>query len=292
MKNSRVLKNIRKQLAVSKFLDHKEYLEAIYQTMKKEMGSYSYTQFAEDLGFAPSNIIYVLIKGQRPLTTKTGHRIADALELRGGERKYWDDLVAYFQSTGAPERETLLEQLVEQKSRTIADSDDLLAQLEYFTEWYHIAIYELSFIPFFNDDPQEIAAQLLPRIRVDQAKKSLSLLEKLGLLVRDQATGRLVPTQARMSTGHEILSMALLRYHQKVLELAKQALMTIAVEEREISATTMAVSAAKMPRIKKELRACRKKIMDLAAEDPEAERVYQLSMQLFPLTRKKRMSNP
>jgi uncharacterized protein (TIGR02147 family) len=70
--------------------------------------------------------------------------------------------------------------------------------------------------------------------------------------------------------------------------LAKQALMTISVEEREISATSMAIAPERMPKIKKEIRNFRKKIMDLAAQDPEPERVYQLSLQLFPMTRKQR----
>jgi uncharacterized protein (TIGR02147 family) len=288
MKQARVLKNVSSKIPVSRFLDYKAYLEAVYQAMKTEMDSYSYMQFAEDLGFARSNVMYLIIKGQRPLTTKTGRKIAEALELKAGERKYFDDLVAYFDSDLAPEREVHLQNMVKQKTRTIAGSDELMAQLEYFTEWYHVAIYEFSFTPHFTDDPQELAAALIPRIRLDQAKKSLALLQKLGLLALDPESKKLKPTQARVATGHEIMSMALVRYHQKILELAKQALMTISVEEREISATSMAIAPERMPRIKKEIRNFRKKIMDLAAQDPEPERVYQLSLQLFPMTRKQR----
>ena len=47
--------------------------------------------------------------------------------------------------------------------------------------------------------------------------------------------------------------------------------MTISVEEREISATSMAIAPERMPKIKKEIRNFRKKIMDLAAQDPEPE---------------------
>ncbi len=288
MKNARVLKNITSKISVTKYLDYKDYLEAVYQAMKHEMTSYSYMQFAEDLGFARSNVMYLIIKGQRPLTNKTGKKIAESLDLKSVERKYWDDLVAYFDSDLAPERETILQHLVKQKTKAISDSDELMDQLEYFTEWYHIAIYEFSFTPHFTDDPQELAASLIPKIRADQAKKSLMLLQKLGLLALNADTKRLQPTQERVSTGHEIMSMALVRYHQKILELAKQALMTISIEEREIIATSMAIAPERLPKIKKEIRALSKKIMDIAAQDPEPERVYQLSIQLFPLTRKQR----
>jgi uncharacterized protein (TIGR02147 family) len=286
MKNARIMRNVTSKILVTKYMDYKEYLEAIYQAMKLEMAAYSYMQFAEDLGFARSNVMYLIIKGQRPLSNKTGRKIAEALELKAVEKKYWDDLVAYFDSDLAAEREKILQNLVKQKTRTISDSDELMAQLEYFTEWYHIAIYEYSFTSHFTDDPQALAAALIPRIRVDQAKKSLALLQKLGLLSLNPETGRLKPTQERVTTGHEIMSMALVRYHQKILELAKQALMTISVEEREISATAMAIAPERMPKIKKEIRNFRKKIMDMAAQDPYPERVYQLSLQLFPMTRK------
>jgi uncharacterized protein (TIGR02147 family) len=87
--------------------------------MKTEMDSYSYMQFAEDLGFARSNVMYLIIKGQMPLTTKTGRKIAEALELKAGERKYFDDLVAYFDSDMAPDREVHLQNMVKQKTRTM-----------------------------------------------------------------------------------------------------------------------------------------------------------------------------
>ncbi len=288
MSQRKILHNLACKIPVSKYLDFKEYLEALYHAMKSEMESYSYAQFSEDLGFAKTNILYLIIKGQRPLTPKNGKKIAEALGLKGPERKYWEDLVAYFKSEAAPEKEALFQNLVEQKSKALGDSDSLIAQLEFFTEWYHGAIYELSFTPAFTDEPKELANLLMPRIRVDQAKKSLALLQTLGLLAPDETTKKLRPTQAQITTGHEISSLAIVRYHQKMLELAKQALLTIRMEEREISATSMAVHPDKLPRIKREMRSFRKKILAIAGEDKDPERVYQMNIQFFPMTRARR----
>jgi uncharacterized protein (TIGR02147 family) len=62
------------------------------------------------------------------------------------------------------------------------------------------------------------------------------------------------------------------------------------MEEREISATSMAIKFERMPKIKKEMRAFRKKIMEIAAQDPDPERVYQMNIQFFPMSRKRRPS--
>ncbi len=290
MGENRLLKSTSSKILVTKYLDYKEYLAAVYLEMKQANEVYSYVQFAIDLGFSSSNVMYLIIKGQRPLTSKTGKKIADALDLKGIERKYWDDLVAYFKADQAPERESLFQDLVLQKSKTLSESDVLSSQLEFFSEWYHGAIYELSFMDGFNEDPRDIANTLVPKIRVDQAKKSIALLEKLGLFIRDEKTNRLRPSQEQITTGHEISSMALVRYHQKMLELAKQALLTIELEEREISATSVTLTFATFSQIKQEIRDFRAKLMKIAVEDKAADRVYQMNFQLFPLSRKKKSS--
>jgi uncharacterized protein (TIGR02147 family) len=184
-------------------------------------------------------------------------------------------------------RELLFQELVELKTQEVKAEDNLLAQLEFFTEWFHSAIYELSFTGTFSDDPKALAATLTPRIRPEQARKSLELLERLGLLSRDADSGQYKPTHSRISTGDEIASLAITRYHQKMIELGKESLTAIHAQARDISSVSIAIPSSLLPEVKKEISLFRKKLLNMAEQARNADVVYQTNIQLFPLSRDK-----
>ena len=176
---------------------------------------------------------------------------------------------------------------MELKTKEVKAEDNLLAQLEFFTEWFHSAIYELSFTGSFSDDPKALAATLTPRIRPEQARKSLDLLERLGLLIRDADSGQYKPTHSRISTGDEIASLAITRYHQKMIELGKESLTAIHAQARDISSVSIAIPSSLLPEVKKEISLFRKKLLNMAEQAKNADVVYQTNIQLFPLSRDK-----
>lgn len=287
MSHSKLIVAIASRVSVSRFLDYREYLQAVYEAIKQELGKYSYLNYSDDLGFSRTNVLHLIIKGRRPLTSKAAIRIADVLQLQGKERKYFEDLVAYHNSRDSMKRELLFQELVELKTKEVKAEDNLLAQLEFFTEWFHSAIYELSFTSTFSDDPKVLAATLTPRIRPEQARKSLELLERLGLLSRDADSGQYKPTHSRISTGDEIASLAITRYHQKMIELGKESLTAIHAQARDISSVSIAIPSSLLPEVKKEISLFRKKLLNMAEQARNADVVYQTNIQLFPLSRDK-----
>jgi len=287
MSRAKLLSYIAQRLSSSRFLDYRDYLQALYQAAKTELGSYSYLSFAEDLGFSKTNVIHLTIKGKRPLSSKAAEKIADTLNLKAHDRKYWLDLVVYQNSNDSLERERVFQEMVSLKAREIKTEETLQDQLEFFTEWYHSVIYELSFTVAFTDDPKELAALLQPKIRPEQARKSLELLLRMKLLQRDPVTAQLRPQHTRISTGDEIASLAITRYHQKMIDLGKESLTSIPSELRDISAISISIPEHLVPELKKEISQFRKKILALAEQQGHPESVYQMNVQLFPLSRKK-----
>ncbi len=284
---SKLIAAIAKRVSVSRYLDYREYLEALYKTLKQELATYSYLSFAEDLGFSKTNVVHLMIKGKRPLSSKAAHKLADILDLRGTDRKYFEDLVAYQNSRDSQEREALFQDMVELKTKEVKAEDELVAQLEFFTDWFHSAIYELSFTKQFVSDPKELAVLLSPRIRPEQARRSLELLERLGLIAKSPETGSYGPTKGRISTGDEIASLAITRYHQRMIEMGKESLTSVDSTLRDISSISIAIPANLMPELKKEISQFRKKLLAMASESQEPDTVYQMNVQLFPLTKKK-----
>ncbi|HYX38534.1 MAG TPA: TIGR02147 family protein [Oligoflexus sp.] len=286
MSRQKLIETIASRVSVTRYLDYREYLQAIYLALKNELGSYSYLSYAEDLGFSKTNVVHLIIKGKRPLTDKAADRISSALDMRSNERKYFEQLVSFQNSHDAIEREMLMQNLLHYKNKDV-QSEESHDQLEFFTEWFNVAIYELALTPYFTEDPKELAGLLTPRIRPEQARKSLELLQRLGLLRKDESSGRLMTTRNRVSTGDEIASLAIIRYHQKMIDLGKESLTSVEASLRDISAISIAIPEHKLPEFKKEISALRKKLLSMADEETSPDAVYQVNFQLFPLSRQK-----
>ncbi|MBF0443342.1 MAG: TIGR02147 family protein [Oligoflexales bacterium] len=289
MKNNRKtsLSTATRHVPATSYLDYREYLEALYQEVKSLEKRYSYLEFAEDLGFSRTNVIHLSITGKRPLTSKAAAKIISSLGLSGVQKQYFEALVAYQNSRNPVLREELFQSLIALKGRTLS-TISLKANLEFFSEWYHSAIYEMTFMDSFNSDPHWIAGHIMPRIRPFQAQKSLELLTEIGLVTFNIEKGRHEPTARRVTTGDEIASLAVVRYHQKMIEIGRESITGIDETLRDISAITFSIPASRMEEYKKEISEFRKRLLAMADETVDKDVVYQLNIQLFPLSRSDR----
>jgi uncharacterized protein (TIGR02147 family) len=145
-------------------------------------------------------------------------------------------------------------------------------------------VRELAGRADFRDDPSWIAGQLLPKINVRQARAALSTLRQLGLLVEDEQ-GRLVRGDTSLTTGHEVRSIVIPAYHRQMIEQAAAAIGSVAPDERDVSALTVCIKSATLDDLKQRIRRFREEMMHRCDEETEPEQVYQLCIQLFPLSR-------
>jgi len=281
---AQALKSAATAISPTGFLEYRDYLSALYHWLKNNLDRYSYVQFASDLGFGKTNVAHLIIQGKRPLSVKAAERIAASIELGALDKEYLVTLVRYQNARSPRQREELFDAIHALKNRLLKSSLDR-SQLEYFSEWYHPVIREMTFMTEFDSDPDWIAAKIFPRIRPEQARKSLALLESLNLIRFDGALNRHVPTAARVSTGDEVASIAVIRYHQQSIALGRDAMTSVSEDRRDISAVTVCVSEAMAQRMKVEVQAFRKKILAMADEVKKGDQVYQLNIQLYPLTK-------
>jgi uncharacterized protein (TIGR02147 family) len=71
--------------------------------------------------------------------------------------------------------------------------------------------------------------------------------------------------------------------------LAAEAIERIPKEQRDISTLTLSTSAACLEAIRERLSEVRQEIMEMVKMDGNAEEVYQLNFQVFPLTHNLKM---
>lgn len=267
---------------VFEYLDSREFLRDYYAHRKEHEYGFSYRVFARRAGCKSSNFPHLVMQGKRNLSRDSAIRFAEACGLEGGEVEYFSDLVAFNQAKNQREKEHWYQSLTKHsRFRRVHRLTE--AQATYFSHWYIPAIRELAAREDFVADPAWLSKVLVPAITEAQAKRALRTLHTLGLLATD-ADGRTKPAQGLLSSGGP-LGHHLVKFHRAMLARASAAIDLVDREEREISSLTLCISEKRLAKLKEEIRAFRKHLLQTAEEDDRPERVVQIGFQLFPLSK-------
>jgi uncharacterized protein (TIGR02147 family) len=287
MEESRIkeLKKLLKPIPVSRFLHYRDWLKALYLAVKSQYEDYSYIQFADDLGFSKTNVLRLVINGSRPLTSKAAEKIALSLSMTGKAKKYWLVLVAYNGERLPVLRDTYFSSLIELKTEERPHELDPL-QAEYFSEWYHPVVREMTGLSAFDGTPEWIRDHLEFNVRLDQVRRSLEVLTTLRVIRFDAGKGRYVRSQEKIRTDSEVDSMAVVRYHHKMIEMGKESITTIDEARRDVRAVTVALPEKSIAILKGKIEEWMAEIAQLERDEDEAEQVIQINVQMFPFTKK------
>jgi uncharacterized protein (TIGR02147 family) len=272
--------------SIFSYTDYRCFLKDYIAFKKSENKAFSFKILADRAGFKARDYILRVINNTRNLSQSGGFMLSRALRLSAKEADYFINLVGFNQAQIPSEKEFFFKKMSEickyglhQKLRQ--------DQYEYFSEWYYSALRSLLPVIDFKDDYAEIGKFLDPPLTPNQTKKAMELLLKLGLLNRDQ-NGVYTVASAALTAGDEVQSVALSRFHKQSLDLAKRAVDCFRGPERDISGVTMSLSRDGFEKIKTEIQLLRKKVMLIAEQDTQEEGVFQLNMQLFPLSKRKK----
>lgn len=269
-------------LNITRFISYREFLKKLYHTAKEQITSYSYYKFAEDLTFSKSNVIWLTITGKRKLTKKSGEKIAKSLNFNSMEKNYLYLLIDYNNTSRPDLREDIFQKIVE-----LSQSRNPSERLEYFSEWYHPVIREMTGLDDFQSDPQWVCSKLCVRVLPKQVKESLLLLEELNLIEYDAVLGRHVRTDEQILPDRETQNFALVRYHQKMSEIARDSLVKVEEKRRDYNAVTLCIKEETAMKISSMIYKTIEKIMEIEGKEENPDQVYQLNLQLFPFTNEK-----
>jgi uncharacterized protein (TIGR02147 family) len=230
--------------------------------------SYSLRSFAKYIGIPASSLALVL-KNKRPFPTALIEKTCARLDLSPEQK---DEFARSIHMTRLK-----LNNLLELKKPT----ETILNEENHFrviAEWEHYAV--LSLVDTENFAEQKIAERL--GITELRAQDVVDRLLSCGLLTRNSG-GKIIKTDANVATTEDILSPALRKSHKEYLEIGLEKLESIPLELRDFSASTMALDIQRMPEIKKLIRDFRKRLMAFAEKGKTTD-VYQICLQLYPLT--------
>jgi uncharacterized protein (TIGR02147 family) len=270
----------RSPIDVFGYLDYRAFLADFYKARKHK--GYSYRAFSRAAGLGAPNYLKLVIAGQRNLTPPMAARFAGACGLAGEAAEYFEHLVEFNQASTAARRNASYAKIAG-FDRYRRGHKLELAQAAYHSTWYLPAIRELVTSPSFDEDPERLAALLLPAIKPNEAKSALDTLLELGLLERDPH-GRLRQASAVVSTGPETVGMHIANYHAEMMRRATAAMELVPAAQRDVSSVTFCISPRGLARVKKRIQEFRRELIALVEAEPDRSQVVQLNLQLFPLS--------
>ncbi len=264
------------------YIDYRLYLKDLYAHLKATTRHFSYRYFSEKAGFQSPNYLKLVMEGKRNLTTESEAQFAKALKFSKEELRHFKNIVGYAQAQDQEEKTQFAEKILQ--SQKYQKFHPLAAiQYEFYRSWLHVAVRELAHQADFQADPEWISARLAFAMPQEEIVASIKLLLELGLL--SEVDHRLVPAHATVTTQGEMVKTAVIGFHKEMMELATRSLTETPRDQREISAVTVAVSEQRFAEIKEMIHEMRKKILAMATEDLDPERVVQINFQVFPLSK-------
>jgi uncharacterized protein (TIGR02147 family) len=262
--------------------NYRSFLKDYYEEKKSGEG-FTYREFSRIAGMNSSSWLLHLIKGTKNLSNESIIKISKALGLSAAEAEYFELLVHFTQAKDNDTRDYFYRKMLAcKKSLNMAYLSE--EQYDYYTKWYHPVVRSLVSKVAFGNDYGLLAARLVPRITAAEAKASVTLLEKLGLIRKD-SSGNWMQAEPILSTGDEVMSLNIVNYHKQVSRLAENAFDRSVREDRDISALTLGINRETFNRIKSRLQSFRKEIMEIVKESEKPDRVFQLNLQFFPVSR-------
>jgi uncharacterized protein (TIGR02147 family) len=272
------------------YLEYRKYLGDYYAFKKRITPSFSFRLFSRRAGFTAPNFLQLLIQGKRNLIKSSIAKVSQAIGHRVEEARYFESMVLFGQAKTISEKSRYFALLSEaRKPYQISAITDM--QFEHFSHWYHKAIREvIGFYPFDENGRyayRTLATMLFPPITESEARKSVKLLLKLGLLRRDES-GKIVQADRFISTGDEVNNLFIRTFHQAMIDRARESVDRVPQHERDISSLTVTVSDKGFAMLKQEIQLFRKRLLEEVKLDTDPRNVYQVNFQLFPLTNTKK----
>jgi uncharacterized protein (TIGR02147 family) len=268
---------------IFQYIDFRKYLEDYYIKSKTFNSRFTHAYICKRLGQKNANTYFNnVVKGRIGITDTFIDRFIDLLELKPDEAKFFRALVNYNQTKSPNEKEFYFDQLV-RLNKTPHQVIDKNAYA-YFKTWHHSAVRALLDIIDFKDDYKLLTDRLFPRISLKDARESIALLKKNGLIKQNE-NGFWKPSEKVIVTGDFIKDAVLKHYQMNYLELAKCALADDTVKLNRNIAMTISLSDKAYDRISDRIKQFKMEIRSLIHKDLlPSSRIYHLNLNFFPLS--------
>ena len=230
---------------------------------------------------------FVRIEGKRNLSKEMCQKFSRALKHNRAQAKEFSLLVAYCQEKDPMQRNRNLKELSEYRSKRALEAGKIDGktwdQVSNWLVWVLYAMMDQQDVVFKASELRKLLRGQVNEAQIDQALKRLK--DSGDIEVDPEGIGKKL---APMLSGVEEVPKELVRKIQsELIYLGLESLHKYGPHEREVSGFTMAMTEKEFEWVRFELRKLRKQLqkqISINREENKGERVYQVNMQLFPVT--------
>lgn len=273
-----------KILHLSQFLDYRTFLAAHAEEQKRRNPRWSYGAWAKRLGLGGTATITRIVQGDRNPGPKLVDKLVAYFNFSPLEGEYFRNLVRMGRRDHAlgetsplwPARPGHQPEATESKHKEHR-------AFETISNWYVLAIRELTRIAGARLDPNWIAENFFFGVTPRQAAHALRLLCEGGLISIDPE-GRATKTEAPLQAPQEHTAEALCRYHEEMLNNAKKSLRLKDLQNRVTTALTLVLQQEQIDAAMALIDEFRSKMANLTLP-AQGDTLYQVQVQFFPLVR-------
>lgn len=277
---------------IGTYTDFRQYLKDVYQFRRKTestgLRQYSYSAFSAAADIKSPNYLKLIIEGRRNLSDDMILKFAKALRLNKSEAEEFRALVHYGQETEPIQRNQYLKELADLRARRAFASGEITQEAcDKVPGWMGWVLYAMSEQYGVSFDPDELYRLVRAKTSPEDIRGELKRLLDSGSL---KSEGGVISKGRDLIESPQDLPVEMIRKLQaELIYLGIESLFKDSPKEREFGALTMAMTQQEFEQVRFELRQLRKRIQkDLMVKRQAAkgERVYQINVQLFPVTDK------
>ncbi len=265
---------------IVEYTDYRKYIQDYYDERKRS-SVFSWQEFARKAGFSSAVFLKYVCEGKKNLSLGSAGSVANAMGLAGFEQTYFVLMVSYAHAKGDAAKRAAFEErcaLANAHRMRVLGNDEFV----YFKSWKNSVIRELApHMP--GAKPLEMARACKQKISAAEVSDTLDFLVKAKLLKKDR-NGNFLQTDRAITMGTvDAVPVAARDLQRQMGEFAIQSL-DLPLSERMMSGLTLGLTQRAYERIRKELDDCCRRVVAIATEEDETERVYRLNVQLFPMS--------
>lgn len=242
-----------------------EKMNDVFSTKQKKNPKYSLRAYASFLELNPGTLSSIM-SGKRSLPESMIDVVSKKIELTDSEYSLFKESILLQN----PKEENVV--------RLDASSTKTL-----FDEWEYFVILGAIRLKSFDGSYQSISDKT--EISLERVIQCIENLQNWGLVGKNMQ-GHLERSYDSIYTHHDISSDTIRSSHLSALKMAAEKIETVPVLERDYNFTTLTLDSNGFKKLKKKLLKLRGELSELSEDSSNTdEKLYRLSMQLFPLTK-------
>lgn len=276
---------------ISDYMDYRRYLADFYgykrNETKNDLRPYTYAIFSAAADIKSPNYLKMIIEGKRNLSDDMILKFSKACSLNKADGDEFKYLVTFNQADDPANRNMALKELseyrVQQKLKHGEIDRKVFEKVPNWIGWIIYALVDQAGV-FFN--VTQLKELLRDKVSENDIQHALAQLLESGDLVKDESTGEIKKGPIK-DAPDEIPPALIRRLQMQLMYLGLESLYQDKADEREFGSLTMSLTETEFNEIKFKLRQLRKSIHkenSIARMNSKGERVYQLNLQLFPVT--------